>query len=36
MLAWTKMYKAECYRISYTIMKDLIREMETIEYNQKE
>ena len=36
MLAWTKMYKAECYRISYTIMKDLIQEMETIEYNQKE
>ena len=36
MLAWTKMYKAECYRISYTIMKDLIREMETIEYKQKE
>ena len=35
LLAWTKVCKAECFKISYTIMKDLIAEMETIEYNVK-
>lgn len=36
LLAWTKMCKAECYAISNTIMKDVITEMESIEYNRKE
>ena len=36
LLAWTRVHKIECYKISYTIMKDLIAEMETIEYNVKE
>lgn len=35
-MAWAKVCKAECFKISYTIMKDLIAEMETIEYNVKE
>lgn len=35
-LAWTRVHKIECYKISYTIMKDLIAEMEKIEYNVKE
>lgn len=36
LLAWTKVCKAECFTISYTIMKDVITEMESIEYNRKE
>lgn len=36
LLAWTRVHKVECFKISYTIMKDLIAEMETIEYNRKE
>lgn len=36
LLAWTKVCKAECYSISYTIMKDVIGEMEGLEYNRKE
>ena len=36
LLAWTKVCKAECFTISYTIMKDVIKEMESIEYNRKE
>ena len=35
-LAWTRLNKIECYKISSNIMKDLIAEMETIEYNRKE
>lgn len=35
-MAWAKVCRAECFKISYTIMKDLISEMETIEYNEKE
>lgn len=35
-LAWTRVHKIECFKISYTIMKDLIAEMEKIEYNVKE
>ena len=36
LLAWTKVCKAECFQISNQIMKDVIAEMESIEYNRKE